>query len=521
MTPHDAADNLESQPLVPLHRLHGTIDGNAAPYVTPVENSPSRLEAILHASADVILTTSLDGAITQWNPAAVRLFGYYPEEIIGRSILTLIPPALHEEERQMLRRLRAGEQLSSLPTTRRDKNGVDHPVSLTLSPLRGARGEIVGTAQILRDMTHQKQLEEACYRLAAIVESSDDAIVSEDLHCRITSWNAGATRIFGYSAREILGSSSLRLIPKTLHGDEHTAVEKLCHGTRVEPFETIRLRKNGEPVHVSVTLAPIRDEAGAIIGTSRIVRDITRRKQLEQSLLQAEKIAATGRMAAAIAHQINNPLAAVLNLLFLARLHAADPQHTLELLTQAEEELARVAHIAQSTLASYREQASPRSISLSALMKEALRLYQPQLRGARIQVNAGYASTAEILLKKGEIMHVVSNLITNAIHAMPSGGTLAVKVEEAWVAGNRGLCLSVEDEGIGIAGDHLDQIFEPLFATTNETRTGIGLWIAKHFIEEHAGTIDVQSSTNPHAHGTKMSVFLPFANPYSMRSMAS
>jgi PAS domain S-box-containing protein len=485
------------------------------------EHSASLLEAIVHCSADAILTTTLDSTITSWNPAAVRLFGYFPEEIIGRSLLTLIPTRLQNEEREILRRLRAGEQISNLQTMRRDKNGLEHIVALTVSPVRGARGEILGTSRILRDITQQQRLDEARFRLAAIVESSEDAIISKDLSGRITSWNAAATRIFGYSEKEILGAPILKLVPREQHGEERTIFGKLSAGNRIEHYETVRVRKDGTPVDVSLTISPIRDESGTIIGASKILRDITERKRMEQSLLQAEKIAATGRMASTIAHEINNPLAAVLNLIYLARINAGQPEQVAELLTLAEGEMTRVAHVAQSTLGYYREQASPCKTSLAGLIKQALRIYEPQLRGATIEVRTHTASDAELMMRKGEIMQVVSNLITNAIHAMPNGGALLVKIEESNLSGRRGLRLSVEDEGFGIKNEHLEHIFEPFFTTRSEIRTGIGLWIAKKFIEEHAGIIEVHSSTHEQGHGTRMDVFLPFANPYAAKSLAS
>jgi PAS domain S-box-containing protein len=175
----------------------------------------------------------------------------------------------------------------------------------------GSPGQIVGT---VRDITHSKESENALRNnakllseLASIVESSEDVILSKDLNGIITSWNAAAERVFGYSAEEMIGASILRIIPEHLHSDEKTIIESVRAGVRVEHFETVRVTKDGQLLDVSLTVSPVRDEHGQVIGASKILRDVSGRKRMEKSLLQAEKIAATSRMAATIAHEINNP----------------------------------------------------------------------------------------------------------------------------------------------------------------------------------------------------------------------
>jgi PAS domain S-box-containing protein len=192
----------------------------------------------------------------------------------------------------------------------------------------GPTGRILGTIQ---DITEIRRTEEEARdsakrlgELAAIVAFSDDVILSKDLNGIITSWNDAAVRVFGYSADEMIGTSILRLIPEHLHSDEKTIIENIRAGRRVEHFETVRMAKNGRMIDVSLTVSPIRDETGRVIGASKILRDISSRRRIEQSLLQSEKIAATGRMAATIAHEINNPLEAVMNLLYLLRAKITD-----------------------------------------------------------------------------------------------------------------------------------------------------------------------------------------------------
>ena len=288
----------------------------------------------------------------------------------------------------------------------------------------GSRGRILGT---IRDVTelrkNEEELREGAKRLgelAAIVASSDDVIVSKDLNGIITSWNDAARRVFGYSAEEMIGASILKLIPEHLHSDEKTIIENIRAGRRIEHFETVRLAKNGRLIDVSITVSPIKDERGRVIGASKILRDVTSRKRIEQSLLQAEKIAATGRMAATIAHEVNNPLEAVMNLLYLLRGKITDDEGRGYLET-AEDEIGRVSHIAKQTLGYYREQAAASPASVGDIAEHALTIYEPRCAAAGIAVRRSIGSSTKIVLRRGEMMQVVSNLIANSIYAMPDG----------------------------------------------------------------------------------------------------
>jgi PAS domain S-box-containing protein len=340
--------------------------------------------------------------------------------------------------------------------------------------------------------------------LAAIVASSDDVIVSKDLNGIITSWNNAATRVFGYTPEEMIGTSILKLIPEHLHPDEKVILENIRAGRRVEHFETIRLAKDGTLLDVSLTVSPIKDKKGQVIGASKILRDISGRKRIEQSLLQAEKIAATGRMAATIAHEINNPLESVMNLLYLLRSKIIDDEGR-GYLALAEQELDRVSHIAKQTLGYYREHAAASPASLSQIAQHALTIYGPRCTAAGIVVRESLNSDTKIILRRGEMMQVVSNLIANAIHAMPAGGTLSVSVSDA----EDGVVLTVEDDGEGIAPKDLPRVFDAFFTTRATVGTGIGLFVAKQFVEGHGGRISIESNSEPDTHGTTIRIFLP------------
>ena len=204
-----------------------------------------------------------------------------------------------------------------------------------------------------------------------------------------------------------------------------------------------------------------------------------------------------------------------LNLIYLARTNISNLDEAAAYLNTAESELIRVSHIAKQTLGYYRENSAAVNIALPELIGDALAIYESKLTASDIQIRTKFNSSSQIVGRKGEMMQVISNLITNAMYAMPLGGTLTASVEEATEFDRHGLLLSIEDTGEGIPAGNIQKIFEPFFTTRRAVGTGIGLWVAKQFIEGHKGRIGVQSSVDSASHGTRMSIFLPFDNPYA------
>ncbi|MGA8728169.1 MAG: PAS domain S-box protein [Terracidiphilus sp.] len=396
---------------------------------------------------------------------------------------------------------------------------------------RDAAGKPKSVLGISMDVTQSREAEHALRRteretakrineIAAIVQSSDDAILSKDLSGCIKSWNPAASRIFGYTPEEIVGKSILLLIPEELHSEEKVILEKIRAGESIDHFETVRITKSGERINVSLSISPVRDEKGTIIGASKTLRDITGKRRLEASLLQAEKIAAAGRMAATIAHEVNNPLEAITNLIFLAKMHANEPDSVKTFLEQAESELIRVSHIARQTLGFYRENASASSASPSELAERTVKIYEPKCKEAGIAIERNLGSTRRVTLRTGEILQVISNIVANAIHAMPSGGTLSISTEDVDAPGRHGVAIIVKDNGVGITDQQLPKIFDAFFSTRVGVGTGIGLFVARQFVIGHGGKIDVESSVEPASHGTRMSIFLPLENPYTTDSQS-
>jgi PAS domain S-box-containing protein len=355
---------------------------------------------------------------------------------------------------------------------------------------------------------------EARFHLAAIIDSAEDAIISKDLNGIVSSWNSGAERIFGYTEDDMIGDSILRLIPAGLHHEEEEILQKLRKGERLEHYETVRLNKQGIEIEVSITVSPIRDETGTIIGASKIVRNISDRKRIEHLLIQAEKLAVTGRMAASIAHEINNPLESLMNLVYLARQNTPEASVAHKYLITAEGELERLTHIARQTLGFYRETGRYFDVQLHELIETVLSVYQAKIISSGITLDCVFAKVPDIGVSRGEVIQIFSNVIGNAIDAMrTTGGTLHISVHPGKDQSSDGIEAVIRDEGTGIAPDLLDKVFEPFYTTKGDLGTGIGLWMTKQLVEKRSGHIQLVSDTNGRKAGTSVTIFLPFSAP--------
>ncbi|HZA92407.1 MAG TPA: PAS domain S-box protein, partial [Gemmatimonadales bacterium] len=270
---------------------------SATPTADQIALTAARLAAIVESSDEAIVSKKLDGTVLSWNAAAERIFGYSAAEMVGGSIFTLIPPDLHEDERYILARIARGEHISHIETIRRRKDGTLIPIELSISPVRNASGEIMGASSIKRDISERRHGQETASRLAAIVESSDDAIISKALDGTVLTWNAGAQRMYGYSAAEIVGRPIYSLVPERLQQDEERILRQVGRGEPVHHYETVRCRKDGKEIDISLALSPIRDASGTIVAASSIQRDITERKRAEEALRQAAKMEAIGVLA--------------------------------------------------------------------------------------------------------------------------------------------------------------------------------------------------------------------------------
>ena len=270
----------------------------------PNAQASNLLAAIVDSSDDIIISKNLDGIITSWNNTARRVFGYSSEEAIGAHITLIIPKDRLPEEDTIISRVRRGERIEHFDTVRQRKDGTLIDISLTISPVRDSSGRIVGASKVAREITDRKRAERSTALLAAIVDSSDDAIVSKTLDGIITSWNKSAERIFGYLPEEAVGKHITLIIPRDRWNEESSIIARICRGDRVDHFQTLRRRKDGSLVDVSLTISPVKDSAGNIIGASKVARDITAQVRAAEALRSREE--EFRRLSQSLDHQVRS-----------------------------------------------------------------------------------------------------------------------------------------------------------------------------------------------------------------------
>jgi len=362
----------------------------------------------------------------------------------------------------------------------------------------------------LREFDTHLTNEEATQFLAAIVESSEDAIIGESLDGIITSWNAGAERMFGYTRTEAIGRSVSILHSEGDEDELGAILELIRQGRRASHFETKRCRKDGTRIDVSVSVSPVRDENQKIIGAAKIIREITDRKRSEELVRKTEKLAVAGRLAASVAHEINNPLAALTNLLYLLKGEALS-ERASEVLSLADRELARIAHITTQALGFYQENGPPSPSHLSQIIDQALLIHQHRIDAASIQIEKRCEESLSIMCHAGEIKQVFVNLIGNALDAMHGNGFLRIRTRlvNTSIAGGQIIRIIVADNGAGIDKETFERLFDPFNTTKGPTRTGLGLWMCEQIVHRHSGKITVKSHQHGARRGTIVVLDLP------------
>ena len=473
------------------------------------EESEKRFRAIVETTPECVKLVAADGTLLHMNSVGLSMVqAESSETVIGMCVYDLIAPEDRARYREFNESICRGER-SSIDFDIIGLKGVRRHMETHAAPLQNADGSSVQLA-ITLDITSRKEAEQALRRLAAIVESSDDAIVGKDLNGIVTSWNLGAERMFGYSAKEMVGRPITTIIPAELHEDERRILSTIGRGERVEHFETIRLTKNGERIVVSLSVSPVRDEAGNVIGASKTARDVTQLKKTEQALRMTERLASVGRMAATVAHEINNPLEAVTNLVYLAK-GVAVRDDVRDYLNTIEEELNRISHITKQTLGFYRETIAPSAVRVGEMLSPVISILSMRLRNKRIEIRPEIRKDPEIYAVAGEIRQLIANLLSNSIDAVDSGGLIRIRIDANRSNGHNptGIRITIADSGRGIPPSDRSKLFEPFFTTKQDVGTGLGLWVCTNIVQRHQGSIRVKSSTSPGRSWTVFSVFLP------------
>jgi len=448
-----------------------------------------------------------DGTILWANKAELTLLGYERGEYVGQHISKFHAdvPVIAD----ILERLGRNEELHGYEARLRCKDGAIRYVRIDSNVLI-RDGQFVHTRCFITDITEKKQSEHALYRMAAIVESSGDAIISKDLNGIVTDWNQSAERIFGYKAADIVGRPITTLIPAEFLNDENVILAKIRAGERVDHFQTVRVKKNGDRIDVSLTISPIRDQHGSIVGAAKIVRDITTQKQLETKLHITERLASVGRLAATVAHEINNPLESVVNFIYMAKEHPEASEEIKSYLNSADEELRRVAHITQQTLGFYRDNSQPVVLVIADVIQDVLRIYERKCQYKALNIEQRIAPNLALPAVQGELKQILSNLIANAIDASKEGDKIVIcaRTSHHFLSGGCGVLITIADNGVGIADENKQKLFTPFFTTKSAVGTGLGLWITKDLLEKRGGRIRFRS-TDYGQSGTVMTIYLP------------
>lgn len=469
-----------------------------------------------------------EGQIVFCNEPAVQLWGRTPrlndpaERYTGSfHLLSVDGQPISREECWAARALRDGRSCNRVQVVFERPDGTRTAAWAHTNVLRDLHGDVVGSVNILVDMTAWNSAQDADHLLASIVESSEDAIVSKDLTGRILSWNAGAERIFGYTAAEAIGAPITMIIPPELHGEEVEILRRLRRGERIQHFETTRMDKQGRRKSISLSVSPVRGSDGRIVAAAKVARDITIQKQAEaeNARLYAEltqKDRRKDEFLAMLAHELRNPLAPLMNSVHIMRL-SDDLTPGVERLCQIMEtqighlvrlvdDLLEVSRIAGGKIDLKRE-----PVELAGIVRTAVETSRPYLESARHQL-AMQLPTEPIMLDADPVRlsQVVSNLLNNAAKYTDPGGQiwLSVALEEAQVV------LTVRDNGAGIPPEMLPYVFE-MFSQVERTRVraqgglGLGLAVSRNLVELHGGTISAHSD-GP-GQGSEFQVRLPVA----------
>ena len=488
-----------------------------------VRDSETRLRAIINTALDAVIGINAQGIIIDWNPRAEVIFGWARGEALGKKLADLIiPPRYRQEhERGLQHFLRTGEGLAlnrSIEVAGLRRDGTELPLEISISPLK--LGETYVFNAFLSDITERKRAEENRVRLASIVESSEDAIISKTLDGIVTSWNRGAERTFGYTADEAIGKPIGFLIPQDRLDEESQIIKRVKQGEHVTNFETVRRRKDGKEINIALTISPIKDGAGMIIGFSMIVRDITEQKSLEAQLRQSQKMEGVGQLAGGIAHDFNNLLTVInsYSAMVLGELDFSNPfvRNGIEQIKEAGH---RAALLTRQLLMFSRQQVlEPKVLDLNEIVSNIAKLLRRLIGEDITQVLCLHPALGRVKIDPGQMEQVIMNLAVNARDAMAGGGQLTIETENieldnayarkhARVQPGPYVMLAVSDTGCGMDADTQARIFEPFFTTKGPGKgTGLGLATVYGIVKQSGGNIWVYSELGK---GTTLKIYFP------------
>ncbi|MEO6455438.1 MAG: PAS domain S-box protein [Ginsengibacter sp.] len=464
----------------------------------------ARLSAIVQSSQDAIISKQFDGTITSWNGAAEKIFGYKAEEIIGNNITMIIPDELLEEEKEIISKVRKGEIIEHYETTRRTKSGDRISIAITVSPIKDVNGVVIGISKIAHNITEEKEAKRKEAILAAIIDSSDDAIISKTLGGFITSWNSAAEKMFGYTESEAIGKHISIIIPPERIAEEKVIIENILAGKKIDHFETVRVAKNGKMINISLTVSPVKNKDGEVIGASKVARDITEKAEMErQRILYTKKLQELNNhkdeFMALASHELKTPLTIVkanLQVLQLQMQITSDNGFLDKSLSQ----VSKLADLIDNLLDISKIQVGkleiqPAPFDLGVLLKEIIETIQQTTVNHNI-VYEDHKKDLTVNADSRRIEQVIINILTNAIKYSPEPGDIVIT---AFKEKSR-IMVSIKDNGIGISAEDLPKVFDRYYRVSDVASTvlgsGIGLFISSEIIKKHGGDIWAESEAD-------------------------
>ncbi|MDP9039420.1 MAG: PAS domain-containing protein [Acidobacteriota bacterium] len=490
--------------------------------------SEARASRILESIGDAVIVTDAATQVTRMNPVAERLTGWRAEDAKGH-LLREVFDIINEETRarvenpaEKVTRQGASVGLAN-HTILRSRLGAEAHIDDSASPIYSDDGDLTGIVLVFRDITGRREAERERERLEtelhrqyielkAIYETSSVALAMIDpVEFRYQRGNPKLAEMLNMPADRIIGTAVFDLATDVQGLRE--ALVTAASGTPVlaKIVEGELANRPGVQRCWQVEYIPVFSAAGEVEVIVASSIEITEQRQGQAALVQNEKLAAMGRLATSIAHEINNPLESVTNLLYLAR-RSMDMDEVQRYLETADEELRRVGLITSQTLRFHKQATSPTSVRCDELIGSTLLMYQGRLTNATVAVEKRKRCTRPVLCFEGEIRQVLSNLVSNAIDSMQgSGGRLLLRSRAGhdWKTGREGLVITVADTGSGMSAATLKRVFEAFFTTKGIGGTGLGLWVSYEIVERHGGTLRVRSRAGER-HGTVFTMFLPF-----------
>lgn len=474
--------------------------------ITPqnlVDEKQAMMASIINSSDDAIISKTLDGIITSWNYSAQKMFGFTEEEAIGKHISIIIPKDRLQEETMIINNIRSGKKIDHFETVRQSKDGKAIDISLTISPIKNAAGKIIGASKVARDITMKKLVDEKQATLAAIVSSSDDAIISKTLDGIITSWNESAQKMFGFTEQEAIGQHISIIIPKDRLQEEAIIIDNIRNGKKIDHFETVRTSKNGRLINISLTVSPVKNAAGKIIGASKVAKDITDKMELEkQRDLYTEKLQNLNKykdeFMVMASHELKTPITVISANLQLLKQNLKE-EDKYGFVDKSINQVKKLSDLITSLLDVSKIQAGKLDLNLSTfdmniLLREVKNNIQLTSKNYEIIFNAPPGKLL-VYADRQKIEQVIVNLLNNAIKYSPYSKEVIIdaKLDES------NILVSISDNGIGIESEDLQNIFTRFYRVSGLpalfTGTGVGLYICAEIIQRHKGHIWAESKT--------------------------